>query len=107
MLHALCIAEHLCWGCAEERHTLQCPVTQLPETCEQHASCMFLPEMQGEVDPTHVHKSLQRIRERKLANFIEWGPASIQVGAGALSILQCSAWEVAHLGPWQAAAWVP
>ena len=33
---------------------------------------------QGEVDPTQVHKSLQRIRERKLANFIEWGPASIQ-----------------------------
>ena len=35
--------------------------------------------VQGEVDPTQVHKSLQRIRERKLANFIEWGPASIQV----------------------------
>ena len=26
-----------------------------------------------------VHKSLQRIRERKLAQFIPWGPASIQV----------------------------
>jgi len=26
-----------------------------------------------------VHKSLQRIRERQLAQFIEWGPASIQV----------------------------
>lgn len=26
-----------------------------------------------------VHKSLQRIRERKQANFIEWGPACIQV----------------------------
>ena len=26
-----------------------------------------------------VHKSLQRIRERRSANFIEWGPASIQV----------------------------
>jgi tubulin gamma len=26
-----------------------------------------------------VHKSLQRIRERKLARFIPWGPASIQV----------------------------
>lgn len=26
-----------------------------------------------------MHKSLQRIRERKLANFIPWGPASIQV----------------------------
>ncbi|KAF3778416.1 Tubulin gamma chain [Nymphaea thermarum] len=35
--------------------------------------------IQGEVDPTQVHKSLQRIRERKLVNFIEWGPASIQV----------------------------
>lgn len=26
-----------------------------------------------------VHESLQRIHERKLVNFIEWGPASIQV----------------------------
>ncbi len=34
--------------------------------------------IQGAVDPTQVHKSLQRIRERKLANFISWGPASIQ-----------------------------
>ncbi len=33
----------------------------------------------GEVDPTQVHRSLQRIRERKLAKFIRWGPASIQV----------------------------
>ena len=33
----------------------------------------------GEVDPTQVHKSLQRIRERKLTRFIPWGPASIQV----------------------------
>lgn len=31
------------------------------------------------MDPTQVHKSLQRIRERKLAQFIPWGPASIQV----------------------------
>jgi tubulin gamma len=35
--------------------------------------------IQGEVDPSQVHKSLQRIRERKLATFIPWGPASIQV----------------------------
>ena len=33
--------------------------------------------IQGEVDPTQVHKSLQRIRERKLCNFIPWGPASV------------------------------
>ncbi|XP_071698844.1 tubulin gamma-1 chain-like [Rutidosis leptorrhynchoides] len=26
-----------------------------------------------------VHDSLQRILERKLVNFIEWGPASVQV----------------------------
>jgi tubulin gamma len=35
--------------------------------------------IQGDVDPTQVHNALQRIRERKLANFIPWGPASIQV----------------------------
>ena len=39
---------------------------------------MGIDVMQGEVDPTQVHKSLQRIRERDLANFIDWGPASIQ-----------------------------
>ena len=31
------------------------------------------------IDPTQVHKSLQRIREKKKVNFIPWGPASIQV----------------------------
>jgi len=35
--------------------------------------------IQGEVDATQIHKSLQRVREKKLANFIDWGPASIQV----------------------------
>ncbi len=35
--------------------------------------------IQGEVDPTQVHKSLQRIRERGLADFITWGPASVQI----------------------------
>ena len=35
--------------------------------------------IQGEVEPAQVHKSLERVRERQLASFIEWGPASIQV----------------------------
>eukprot|EP01023_Acetabularia_acetabulum_P066600 TRINITY_DN9013_c0_g1_i2.p1 TRINITY_DN9013_c0_g1~~TRINITY_DN9013_c0_g1_i2.p1 ORF type:complete len:501 (+),score=84.14 TRINITY_DN9013_c0_g1_i2:196-1698(+) len=35
--------------------------------------------IQGEVDPTQVHKSLQRVQDKKLANFIEWGPGGIQV----------------------------
>ncbi|KAG2324634.1 hypothetical protein Bca52824_007362 [Brassica carinata] len=35
--------------------------------------------IQGEDDPSQVRESLRRIRERKLVNFIVWGPASIQV----------------------------
>ena len=35
--------------------------------------------IRGDVDPTDIHKSLQRIREKKIVNFIPWGPASIQV----------------------------
>ncbi|GAA6030519.1 hypothetical protein JCM8097_006185 [Rhodosporidiobolus ruineniae] len=43
-----------------------------------YISCMNI--IQGdEVDPTDVHKSLVRIRERGMASFIPWGPASIQV----------------------------
>lgn len=45
----------------------------------KHCFLAILNIIQGEVDPSQVHKSLQRIRERKLANFIPWGPASIQV----------------------------
>lgn len=33
----------------------------------------------GSSPSTQVHKSLLRIRERDLAHFIPWGPASIQV----------------------------
>lgn len=53
--------------------------------------------IQGEVDPTQVHKSLQRIRERKLANFIEWGPASIQVALSKKSPYTASANRVSGL----------
>jgi tubulin gamma len=34
---------------------------------------------QGDVEASEVHKSLQKIRERNLVNFIRWGPAGIQV----------------------------
>ncbi|XP_035206909.1 tubulin gamma-1 chain [Stegodyphus dumicola] len=44
-----------------------------------HCYISILNIIQGEVDPTQIHKSLMRIRERKLAQFIPWGPASIQV----------------------------
>ncbi|CAE7905615.1 TUBG1, partial [Symbiodinium sp. KB8] len=51
----------------------------------------------GEVDPTQVHKSLQRIRERKSANFIEWGPASIQVALSKKSPYLKTAHKVSGL----------
>lgn len=44
-----------------------------------HVYISILNIIQGEVDPTQVHKSLQRIREKKLAQFIPWGPANLQV----------------------------
>jgi len=53
--------------------------------------------IQGEVDPTQVHKSLQRIRERKLANFITWGPASIQVALSRKSPYLKTAHKVSGL----------
>ena len=53
--------------------------------------------IQGEVDPTQVHKSLQRIRERKLANFITWGPASIQVALSRKSPYVKTAHKVSGL----------
>lgn len=50
-------------------------------SCPTHrgAYISILNIIQGDVDPTQVHKSLQRIRQKKLANFIPWGPAGIQV----------------------------
>ncbi|XP_071957293.1 tubulin gamma-1 chain isoform X2 [Antedon mediterranea] len=53
--------------------------TTLRDRQSAHCYISILNIIQGEVDPTQVHKSLQRIRERKLASFIPWGPASIQV----------------------------
>lgn len=35
--------------------------------------------IQGEVDPSEVNSSLQRIREQNQMHFIPWGPSSIQV----------------------------
>merc|ERR1711893_391073 len=53
--------------------------TQSSNKNVNHCYISILNIIQGEVDPAQVHKSLQRIRERKLTRFIPWGPASIQV----------------------------
>ena len=62
------------------RRLLQ-PKNRMVSVVPSKASCYIsiLNIIQGEADPTDVHKSLLRIRERKMATFIPWGPASIQV----------------------------
>lgn len=62
------------------RRLLQ-PKNRMVSITPSKSSCYIsiLNIIQGEADPTDVHKSLLRIRERRLATFIPWGPASIQV----------------------------
>ncbi|KAI8876629.1 tubulin gamma chain [Backusella circina FSU 941] len=62
------------------RRLLQ-PKNRMVSTIPSRRSCYIsvLDIIQGEADPTDVHKSLLRIREKRMASFIPWGPASIQV----------------------------
>lgn len=62
------------------RRLLQ-PKSRMVAAAPSKKSCYIsiLNIIQGDADPTDVHKSLLRIRERQLASFIPWGPASIQV----------------------------
>ncbi|KAF2851672.1 tubulin nucleotide-binding domain-like protein [Plenodomus tracheiphilus IPT5] len=62
------------------RRLLQ-PKNRMVSTNPTKKSCYMsiLNIIQGEADPSDVYKSLMRIRERRLATFIPWGPASIQV----------------------------
>jgi len=53
--------------------------------------------IQGDVDPSQVHKALESLREKRLARFIPWGPASIQVALSARSPYTKSAHRVAGL----------
>lgn len=62
------------------RRLLQ-PKHRLVSTTQTKKTCYLslLNIIQGEVDPTDIHKSLLRIRERGLANFRPGLPASLQV----------------------------
>ncbi len=61
------------------RRLLQSKNIMVSATTKQGAYISILNIIQGEVDATQIHKSLQRIKEKKLAKMIDWGPASIQV----------------------------
>ncbi|XP_053993226.1 tubulin gamma chain-like [Hylaeus volcanicus] len=41
--------------------------------------------IRGETDPIEIHKSLRRVRERRLANFVKWAPASLLVATSRQS----------------------
>ncbi|PHJ23186.1 tubulin gamma chain [Cystoisospora suis] len=53
--------------------------------------------IRGEADPSQVHKSLQRIKDRQLVNFIRWNPASIQVALSKQSPFISSPHKVSAL----------
>ena len=53
--------------------------TPVDRAQQQHCYISILNIIQGEADPSEVYRSLQRIKERKLASFIQWSPAGIQV----------------------------
>ena len=53
--------------------------------------------IQGDIDPSQVHAAVQRIRERKMAQFIDWAPASIQVALSQKSPYLQSAHRVSGL----------
>ena len=62
------------------RRLLQ-PKNMMVSTVQSNSSCYLsaLNIIQGEADPTDIHKSLLRIKERQMARFIPWGPAGIHV----------------------------
>ena len=72
-------------------------ITQVSASTKKGCYISILNIIQGAVDPTQVHKALQRIRERKLVDFIPWGPASIQVALSRKSPYVESAHKVSGL----------
>eukprot|EP00055_Hartaetosiga_balthica_P001637 m.138525 g.138525 ORF g.138525 m.138525 type:complete len:457 (-) comp15200_c0_seq1:234-1604(-) len=79
------------------RRLLQPQNMMVSARMDTHKYISMLNIIQGDVDATQVHKSLQRIRERRLASFIPWGPASIQVALSKKSPYIPSAHRVSGL----------
>ncbi|CAK9294249.1 unnamed protein product [Gordionus sp. m RMFG-2023] len=63
----------------------------------KHCYVSILNIIQGDIDSTEVHKSLQRIRERQIVQFAPWVPASIQVALSRKSPYITSANKVSGL----------
>ncbi|PPQ72120.1 hypothetical protein CVT26_006860 [Gymnopilus dilepis] len=68
------------------RRLLQ-PKNRMALTVSSPASCYIsnLNIIMGDVDPGDIHQALLRIRDRNLATFVPWGPASLQVASARKS----------------------
>jgi tubulin gamma len=51
----------------------------------EHCYISAMAIIQGDIDASQVHKSLNRIREKKMAKFIPWGPAGLHVSVSRRS----------------------
>ncbi|KAF8888391.1 tubulin gamma [Gymnopilus junonius] len=68
------------------RRLLQ-PKNRMALTVSSPTSCYIsnLNIIMGDVDPGDIHQALLRIRDRNLATFVPWGPASLQVASARKS----------------------
>lgn len=67
------------------------------EKKKKHCYISIVNIIQGDVDPSQVHTSLQRIREKQQATFIPWAPANIKVALSKQSPFVKTAHRVSGL----------
>ena len=79
------------------RRLLQTKNLMVSANTHKGAYLSILNIIQGDVEPSQVHAAVQRIRERRMAAFIDWGPASIQVALSQKSPYLPSAHRVSGL----------
>ncbi|KAF8967468.1 tubulin gamma [Flammula alnicola] len=80
------------------RRLLQ-PKNRMVSTVSSSMACYIsnLNIIMGDIDPADVHQSLLRIRDRNLANFVPWGPASLQVAWARKSPYVSTSYKVSGL----------
>ncbi|KAJ0964450.1 hypothetical protein J5N97_029572 [Dioscorea zingiberensis] len=64
---------------SKSHHLLTALVDSRHKMVDKVKNCITNIDPEKKKEKEKVHESLQRICERRLVNFIEWGPASIQV----------------------------
>ncbi|EDR13746.1 tubulin gamma [Laccaria bicolor S238N-H82] len=80
------------------RRLLQ-PKNRMVSTISSQMSCYIsnLNIIMGDIDSADIHQSLLRIRDRNLATFVPWGPASLQVAPVRKSPYVSTSYKVSGL----------